>query len=308
MTHHPVGRAVRTLARLVGLFSCLLLGLSAIPAAQAVPAYSLYLDLPVVNGEGENGGGLNPVLPLEESTLRTAVEQARADGIDPSRYATLLHQYWLVVATDNAKIDLAAWDPTRGVRANEATFNQVYVNYLRLATAHPEFYWAGLAGIAGGSFASGFFDMSDVGLLVDLPGIHQLGTAVADLLRATPPELVAQVPGDIRLLAAEGPRLTAQDLSWYQTRLMVMQKHIFLDLVPMHEAYVARGMSGIEELYAAGVIDEALRTAWAGLGAGATKGFVDALIAMTDREQNHVVADQWDATSRGRGAMGRVLT
>ncbi|WP_225726611.1 MULTISPECIES: hypothetical protein [unclassified Nocardia] len=300
--------AARSIIRVVGVLTCLLLGFGAAPVVAAAPGYAEYLDLPSLNGAGERGGGLNPALPLDESALRAALDAARADGIDPKRYATLLHQYWMVVATDSAGIDITGWDPTRGVRANEATFNQVYVNYLRLATQHPDFWWAGLAGLAGGSFASGFFDMRDVGVLIDLTGIHQLGDAVADLLRGTPPELTALLPDDVRLLATEGSRLTGADLSWYQTRLMIMQRHIFTDLVPMHEAYAADGMRAIDELFAAGVIDESLHTAWQSIASGTQAGYVDALIRMTDREQNHVIADQWDATSAGRAPISRALT
>ncbi|MET8649093.1 hypothetical protein [Nocardia aurea] len=308
MTPHPVGRTVRTTARIAGLLACLLLGPSMIPAAHAAPASVEYLDIKAVDDDGSTGGGLNPALPLEESTLREALDDARSAGVAPHRYGTLLHQYWLVVAARNAGIDLAAWDPARGVRANEHTFNLVYVNYLRLATRHPEFYWAGLAGIAGGSFASGFFDIGDVGTVLDLPGIHRLGSTVADLLAGVPPELVAGLPSDIRLFATEGPRLTVEDLDWYRTRLMIMQRHIFLDLVPMHEAYAALGTAGIDEMYAAGVIDADIRAGWQSLAAGTTAGYVDALLRMTDREQNHIVADQWDQTTAGRGGMGRVLT
>ncbi|WP_433632788.1 hypothetical protein [Nocardia sp. CA-120079] len=309
MTHRSTAaHAVRLLARIIGLLACLIFGLTMIPAAQAAPAYEAYLDLPALNGDGAGRGGLNPALPLDESTLRATLDQARSDGVAPSRYATLLHQYWLVVSTRNADIDLADWDPALGVRANQRTFSQVYVNYFRLANQHQEYWWAGLAGIAGGSFASGFFDLSDVGVVLDVPGIHQLGDAVADLLRGTPPELVAGVPSDIRLLATEGSRLNAEDVAWYQTRLMIMQKHIFTDLVPMHEAYAALGMAGIDEMYAAGVIDADIRTAWQSIDSHNRDGYVDALIRMTDREQNRVIADQWDATSAGRGGMGRVMT
>ncbi|MFI9404381.1 hypothetical protein [Nocardia sp. NPDC052316] len=309
MTHlATAGRSTRLLARTLGIALCLVFGAATVPAAHAAPAYAAYLDLPAVNGDGAGGGGLNPALPLDESTLSAAVDAARADGVSPRRYATLLHQYWLVVATRNAAIDLAAWDPARGVRANERTFNQVYVNYLRLTTQHPQFYWTALAGIAGGSFASGFFDMSDVGGVLDVPGIHQLGDAVADLLRRTPPELVRELPADIRLLATEGSRLTADDVTWYQTRLMIMQKHIFTDLVPMHEAYIALGLRGIDEMYEAGVLDDDIYTAWQSIAQGTREGNIDALIRMTDREQNKVIADQWDATAAGRAPIGRVLT
>ncbi|MFE3443411.1 hypothetical protein ACFXNW_10300 [Nocardia sp. NPDC059180] len=308
MPQHTAGYRLRFLARTAVVLLCLLFGFASVPVAHAVPAYTPYLDLPAVNDDGSAGGGLNPALPLDEPTLRIALDQARADGVAPHRYATLLHQYWLVVAVDNAGIDLAAWDPGRGPAAGERTFNQVYVNYLRLASGHPEFWWAGLAGIAGGSFASGYFDMSDVGRVIDLPGIHQLGNVVADLLRHTPEELVRGLPDDIRLLATEGPRLSMDDLVWYQIRLMTMQKHIFIDLVPMHEAYLAQGPAGIDEMYRAGILDDGLRTAWDSVASGTRAGYIDALIRMTDREQNHVVADQWDVTAAGRGAMGRVLT
>ncbi|MFF7939133.1 hypothetical protein ACFZC5_05445 [Nocardia gamkensis] len=308
MTLLSAGCSVRLFLRAAALSLCLVLGLGAASIARAEPAYAAYLDLPSVNRDGAGAGGLDPALPLNESDLAEALRQARADGVAPRRYATLLHQYWLVIATGNADIDLAAWDPGQGPRANERTFNQVYVNYLRLATRHPEFYWAGLAGIAGGSFASGFFDMGDVGVVLDVPGIHRLGDAVADLLRATPPELTRALPEDIRLLATEGSRLSAADVAWYQTRLMIMQKHIFTDLVPMHEAYVALGMRGIDEMYAAGVLDDDIHAAWQSIASGTRDGYIDALIRMTDREQNHVVADQWDETSAGRAPIGRVLT
>ncbi|UGT56704.1 hypothetical protein [Nocardia asteroides] len=286
----------------------LILGALLAPAARAVPAYADYLDLPAVNADGEFGGGLHPALPLSAPPLLAALEEARADGIAPARYGTLLHQYWLVVATDNAGIDLASWEPYRGVAANSATFPQVYVNYFRIAAARPDFYWAGLAGLAGGSFASGFFDLGDIGGLLSVGGIHELGSAVADLLRVTPPALAAALPADIGALATLGPRLSAADLAWYQTRLMIMQKHIFVDLVPMHEAYLADGMAGIDELRAAGVIDDDIRTAWVGIDSGTDEGLADALVRMADREQNEIVADQWDVTAAGRGGMGRVMT
>ncbi|MFF0456581.1 hypothetical protein [Nocardia africana] len=306
---HTLHRALpRLFARVAALLICFVIACAAAPAVRGEAGYTAYLDIPVVNGAGESAGGLNPELPLDISQLRAGLDQARADGVAPQRYAALLHQYWLAVATADADIDLAGWDPIQGVAANSRTFTQVYVNYLRLTTAHPEFYWTGLAGLAGGSFASGFFDMSDVATILSVPGIHQLGDAVADLLRATPAPLVAALPADIRLLATEGPRLTAEDLAWFQTRLMIMQKHIFLDQVPMHEAYIAGGLPAIEEMYAAGVLDDNAVQAWRSLATGTVAGYNDALMRMTDREQNQIIADQWDVTSGGRGPMGRVMT
>ncbi|GAB0101741.1 hypothetical protein JMUB6875_07050 [Nocardia sp. JMUB6875] len=300
--------SVRGLLRLAGVLTCLMFGAVTVPAAHAESGYVAYLDLPSINGEGAGGGGLNPALPLDPDVLRGALDGARAAGVAPQRYATLLHQYWLAVATRNADIDLATWDPALGVAANTRTFTQVYVNYLRLNNAHPEYWWTGLAGLAGGSFASGFFDMGDVAAIISVPGVHQLGDAVADLLRGTPAQLLDIAPADIRTLGTEGERLTAEDLAWYQTRLMIMQKHIFIDQVPMHEAYAAEGLAGVEEMYRAGVLDENAILAWRDIAAGTQDGLADAALRMTDREQNQIIADQWDVTSHGRGAMGRVMT
>ncbi|MGV9837843.1 hypothetical protein ACWDUL_27100 [Nocardia niigatensis] len=299
---------VRGLVRVAGILTCLMIGLVTAPAVQAESTYAGYLDLPSVNGDGTGGGGLNPALPLDPDGLRAALDDARAAGVEPRHYATLLHQYWLVTATRNADIDLAAWDPGRGVAANSRTFTQVYVNYLRLNNAHPDYWWTGLAGLAGGSFASGFFDMGDVSSILTVPGIHQLGDGVADLLRGTPQQLLDILPGDIRTLGTAGERLTADDLAWYQTRLMIMQKHIFIDQVPMHEAYAAAGLAGVEEMYQAGVLDENAITAWREIDTGTQEGLADAALRMTDREQNQIIADQWDVTSHGHGDMGRVMT
>ncbi|UGT63487.1 hypothetical protein [Nocardia asteroides] len=290
------------------LLACLLVLPGTLAPVRAAPLYAGYLDLPVVDADGERAGGVHPGLPSDAAVLGAALDQARAAGVPARRYTALLRQYWLVVAAGNARIDLAGWDPQRGPAVNAHTFTLVYVNYLRLASAHPEFWWAGLAGLAGGSFASGFFDMDDAGRVIDLPGLHALGSAVADLLRRTPPELVERTPEDITLLAGVGPRLTAADITWYQTRLMAMQKHIFIDLVPQHEAYLARGLAGIDELAAAGAIDGNLRAAWAAIAAGGTAGQIDALYRMTDREQNVIVPEQWDATAAARDGIGRVLT
>lgn len=108
------------LVRLFVVLGTLIFGFVSIPVAQAESGYAAYLDLPSVNGDGAGGGGLNPALPLDPDELLTALDQARAAGIAPRRYATLLHQYWLTIATRNADIDLAAWDPTRGFRRTRA--------------------------------------------------------------------------------------------------------------------------------------------------------------------------------------------
>lgn len=76
-----------------------------------------YLDLEAVNANAEATGGLHPSLPSDSATLRSLVDTARASGVDPHRYQTLLKQYWLAVGTESAGIDLASWTPFDGVHA-----------------------------------------------------------------------------------------------------------------------------------------------------------------------------------------------
>ncbi|MFC7446560.1 hypothetical protein [Rhodococcus daqingensis] len=288
--------------------ACAACVLAAPTAATADPDLRGYLDVPESNRDGTAAGGVDPALPLDRASLESALVAARSSGVDPRRYASLLRQYWLVVGAENAQIDLDAWDPRRGLAANLETVNDVYVNYLRLTNAHPELYWSGMAGLAGVSFAAGFYDLGDASAVFSVPGVHQVGAAAAELIRAAPPELAGRLPGDVRLLATEGGRLTSDDLDWYIGRLLTMQKHIFMDMVPMHEAYSARGREGIEEFARAGLLDDNIAQAWRSIFDRTPQGYADALVRMASREQNQIIADQWDATASSRGPMGRALT
>ena len=281
----------------------------AVPTTTAAgPDPSAYLDVAEANRDGTAAGGVDPALPLDRAILESALGAARVSGVDPRRYASLLRQYWLVVGAENAHIDLAAWDPSRGLAANLETVNDVYVNYLRLTNKHPELCWSGMAGLAGVSFAAGFYDLGDASAIFSVPGVHQLGSAAADLIRGVPPEVVGRLPEDLRLLATEGPRVASSDLDWYIGRLLAMQKHIFMDMVPMHEAYSALGREGIDEFARAGLLDDNIARAWQSIFDRTRQGNADALVRMASREQNQIIADQWDATSGGRGVMGRVMT
>jgi hypothetical protein len=297
---------------LLALLCCALclgaLCLRATPAATAQPHALAYLDIPETTNDGAMPGGVNPALPLNRAELQSALDAARAAGIEPRRYAALLRQYWLVVGAENARIDLAAWDPQRGLQWNRATVNNVYVNYLRLNNTHPELYWTGLAGLAGVSFAAGFYDLHDISAIFSVPGIQQISATVADAIDQIPDHLVGGLPSDVRLLAFEGARITSADLDWYVNRLLIMQKHIFMDLIPMHEAYIGRGAEGIAEFARAGLLDENIALAWMGILSRTPAGLADATVRIASREQNQIIADQWDATARGRGDMSRVLT
>lgn len=267
-----------------------------------------YLDIAADNPHGERPGGFATELPTDPDELRAAVESARAAGVAPEHYGTLTRQYWLAVGAENAGIDLGAWDPARGLEANLDTVDKVYVNYLRLHNSHDGFWWTGMAGLAGMSFAAGFWDLDDVGGLLSVPGVHELGAGVGGALAGMPWELAQDMPADVRLLATVGPTLRQADVDWYLHRLLAMQRNIFMDMVPMHEAYAAEGMPAIEELAASGAYDDYVVEAWRQLDSGTPEGRSEALMRMASREQNQIIADQWDATAAARGDVGRVLT
>lgn len=281
-----------------------------IPAAQASPLRlqpADWLDAVADNADGESAGGYCSTLPTDRAVLREALDQARASEFPAQRYATLARQYWLAVAAEHAGIDLDAWHPAAGLAANLDTVDKIYINYLRLASSREEFYWVGMAGLAGLSFAAGFWDLDMIGSILSLPVLHQLGNGIADSLAGLPWQLVEELPRDVQLLATHAPRLTQADVDWYLQRLLAMQRHIFMDMVTMHEAYAAEGLPAIEELAASGDYDERIVGAWGDVAAGTPESLARAIIAMADREQNQIVADQWDATS-GASDAGRTLT
>src|SRR5699024_5000509 len=132
--------------------------------------------------------------------------------------------------------DLEQWDPERGLTANLDTVDKVYVNYLRLANSRPDYYWAGMAGLAGMSFAAGFWDLDEIGRLLTVPAVHQMGLAVGGALDDLPWQLARDMPRDLHLLATVGPTLTRADIDWYLHRLQVMQRHIFMDMIQIGRA------------------------------------------------------------------------
>jgi hypothetical protein len=148
-------------------------------------------------------------------------------------------------ALERAGIERASWRPARGVDENRRTVEAVYDYYGRLFLEHPHLKWAGMASLIGPAFYAGF---RDLGLLPDAwrEAVHAVfGRASRSLARRA-----------------------AGDLGFYETRFLRMQKKIFEDQAPMHEAYIAHGVPKIEELYRAWIIDAATLQAWRQIDAG----------------------------------------
>jgi hypothetical protein len=93
---------------------------------------------------------------------------------------------------------------------------------------------------------------------------------------------------------------TVPELRWFSSMLMSMQKHIFMDLGAMHAAYLHGGIRAVEEMRDAGIIDPDTTAAWAEPAR--------AVMAFSSREQNLVIADQFDRMRSRLLPPGEVVT
>ncbi|BDU09161.1 hypothetical protein GV791_27725 [Nocardia cyriacigeorgica] len=294
--------AVVLLAAAVGL------GLATAPASAG--ELDRYLDLPLVNRNAEAGpGGVHPDLPYDAAQLRGLLDQARAEGVAPTRYAALLYQYWLVDATNKAGIDLRTWDPRAGVEANRQNLIRSYRYYEDLQLAHRELQWAGMGGQVGADFGGGLIDFELMSNIYSLPGLSESARGViAAVEQAAGPQAVAMLPRGLAALAEAGPLITPEDLHYIIGMILVMQKNIFSDLMPMHDAYVTGGLPALEEFQAAGLFGADIMNAWRGIASGDHDRIADGNATLLRREQEWAIGAQWDKVRAYKGAVGEAIT
>ncbi|NLE81529.1 MAG: hypothetical protein GX610_18500 [Rhodococcus sp.] len=280
--------------------------------AAAAPTDQLerYLDLPLVNRDAATSpGGVNPELPYDRATLAQLLDRARREGVEPQRYAALLYQFWLVDVTEAAGIDLASWDPRAGVSANRENLVRSYSYYEQLQLHHRELQWAGMGGLVGADFGGGLVDFELTTNIYDLPGIAQTANAIVGrTLHELGPEAVEMLPEGLRALARAGATITAEDLRYIIGWILVMQKNIFSDLMPMHRAYVTQGVGAIEEMHAAGLFGGRILGAWHDIASGSPDRIASGNAALLNREQSTVIGDQWDLVRAYKGDVGEAVT
>ncbi|MER5837247.1 hypothetical protein ABT116_42410 [Streptomyces sp. NPDC002130] len=196
-----------------------------------------------MNANAEAAGGLHPLLPSDSATLRSLVDAARASGVDPYRYQTLLKQYWLAVGTESAGIDLASWTPFDGVHANLGNLTNTFQFYERLQLEHRELQWAGMGGMVGPAFAGGLLDLDYGRVVLEVQAISEAMALVwREVDRVGSPITTSMgAPEDIAALLQVGHEIRPEDVMWFQGKVIAMSKHIFSDLIPMHMAWVHDG-------------------------------------------------------------------
>jgi hypothetical protein len=212
-----------------------------------------------------------------------------SDGGRPPTTAHELKEAWLNRALESAGIDRARWDPELGAEDNRRTIEAVYHYYARLYLDNPQLKWAGLAAMIGPAFYAAF---RDIGFFPNLAR-----RSVLALSRRASPRLLAWAGGD---------------LGFYERTFLVMQKKIFEDAAPMHEAYLAGGVGEIERLCSARIIDVATLTAWKQIDAG-HRGDDAALVdagnrTLLFREQHDIIDRFYVRMLRHRPPAGAVFT
>ncbi|MGW4478675.1 hypothetical protein [Rhodococcus triatomae] len=303
------GRLARLLAGTTIPAALLSAALVVVPPAHATELDQV-LNLPLVNRLADRApGGVHTALPTNLAELTELVDAARASGRPAEEYAALLFQYRLVQATTEAGIDLAAWDPSAGFTANRTNMMKSYRYYENFQIDHRELQWAGMGGMVGGDFGGGIADIELVNSIYGLPGLQEMAnTVITAVESAFGPAATAQLPAGLRVLAERAGDLTAEDLDWFIRRVVIMQKAIFDDLMPMHYAYTHEGLAAIEEFHDAGLVPDDVLAAWYDVASGDPERIAAGNSTLLRREQYTVVGDLWNDTRAYRDGLGEALT
>ena len=283
---------------------------AATPQASASDRLDRVLNLPLVNRDASSGpGGVNPALPTDPTVLRSLLDEARNRSIAPSSYRALLFQYWLADTTKAAGIDLASWNPRAGVSANRQNLVRSYRFYENLQLSHRELQWAGMGGLVGADFGGGLLDFEFATNIYDFARLQPIANAIVGQTNTTlGPVFVDKLPRGLRALARVGATISADDLRKIQGDILVMQKNIFSDLMPMHRAYVVGGLPALDEMHRAGLFDAEILRAWQQIASKQPDAIAAGNARLLRREQGEVIKDQWDATRAYKGDVGEAMT
>lgn len=193
-------------------------------------------------------------------------------------YQDFLSSYWNQRAMLDMGIDLADWDTSRGTEYNWETISKVYDFYGQAYLANPDLQWAGMANMIGPSFAGGFRDMA----------------MLRDLAQQITDNPASDVPLPVLDQLEQLAGMTDNEIRFYETSMLDMNKEIFLDQARQHQAYMDGGIDEINRLRDSGVIDYATASAWAQIDSGDPELVREGNTTLLHREQNEIIADDYD--------------
>ena len=159
-----------------------------------------------------------------KAALDAAADSGLIDKNSPE-YSDFLTDYWNQQAMLDMGIDPADWDTSKGTEYNWETIKKVYDFYGQAYLSNPDLQWAGMANMIGPSFAGGFKDMAVM---------RDLAQQIADNPAS---DIPLPVLDQIEQLAG----MTDQEIKFYETSMLDMNKEIFLDQARQHQAYMNGG-------------------------------------------------------------------
>ncbi|MGP9723932.1 hypothetical protein ACT3SZ_07965 [Corynebacterium sp. AOP40-9SA-29] len=222
--------------------------------------------------------------------------------------AAELQDHWLRIVADTAGIDLDTWEPRDGVAANTSNLERSYERYVRFQREHRELQWAGMGGLSGADFGGGLLDMDLAATVYRINGVQPVARQIVASVRdAAGPDAVAQLPSGLRSLAT-APELTPGDLDHLIGEILVMQKAIFCDLMPMHQAYTDGGLPALQEMADAGVFPNQVLDAWRDIASGDTTRIAAGNAVLLRREQDTVIGERWNQVRTYRNGLGEAVT
>lgn len=193
---------------------------------------------------------------LENPDAAKAAMDAAADsGLiekNSEEYADFLSSYWNNQAMLDMGIDPSSWDTSKGTEHNWETIKKVYDFYGQAYLSNPDLQWAGMANMIGPSFAGGFKDMAM---------LRDLAQQIAD-------NPASDVPLPILDQIEQLAGMTDEEIRYYETSMLDMNKEIFLDQARQHQAYMNGGIEEINRLRDSGAIDAGTAEEWAKIDSG----------------------------------------
>jgi hypothetical protein len=205
---------------------------------------------------------------------------ADSDLIDKNseEYADFLSSYWNNQAMLDTGIDPSTWDTSKGTEHNWETIKKVYDFYGQAYLSNPDLQWAGMANMIGPSFAGGFKDMAM---------LRDIAQQIAD-------NPASDVPLPILDQIEQLAGMTDEEIRYYETSMLDMNKEIFLDQARQHEAYMNGGIDEINRLRDSGAIDSKTAESWAKIDSGDPELIQEGNTSLLYREQNEIIADDYD--------------
>lgn len=213
-----------------------------------------------------------------KSAMDAAADSALIDKKSPE-YAAFLSDYWNNAAMREMGIDPATWDTSRGTEYNWETIKKVYDFYGKAYLADPDLQWAGMANMIGPSFAGGFKDMAMM---------RELAQRIMDNPAS---DIPLPVLDQLEQLAG----MTDQEIRFYETSMLDMNKEIFMDQARQHQAYLHGGMDEINRLRDSGAIDSGTAKAWSQIASGDPAQIKEGNTTLLYREQNEIIADDYNS-------------